>query len=323
MSAAPQETIEELVGRYVAELRGLLDVIDRRGYIVRCIASRAEPDTLPEQRRVRRDTSAWHGTAGPVNDYALTTCSGDALGKSTPKGSAVRGALTSKSSGGIVKERALALLVVSMLASACSESASVSGHLHITLPSGDVKPGVQLEVFLLRATTALETEWTREVASFTADRAGARASAQEAEATQVRARADQSSAASAGLSALLQKDDVDWRAYDQAAERQRAAMEQLLAAGRQGRDARSRWEKIASQYRQKAWDIIQMHQTQRARTDVNGRFEFKVTAPGRYVLASRFPAVEPDVYWFVPLEVRPRGEHTADLTSRNARWPFP
>jgi hypothetical protein len=221
-----------------------------------------------------------------------------------------------------VRERALALLVASMLAAACSESASVSGHVRVTLPSGDVKSGGHLEVFLLRATTALEAEWTRAVASFTADRAGALAAVQEAEGAQVGARADQSSAALAWLSALLQKEDVDWRAYDQAAERRTAATERLLAAGRRGRDARSRLEKIASRYRQEAWDIIQIHQTQRAGTDVNGRFEFKGTAPGRYVLASRFPAVEPDVYWFVPLEVRPRGEHTADLTSKNARWPF-
>lgn len=221
-----------------------------------------------------------------------------------------------------MRGQGLGLLVAAMLTGACSDSANISGHVSLTSLSGEVKREPNVEVLLVRVTDAFEAEWNQAVAAFTSGSARAMAAAEEAEAARARASADRSSASFAWLSVLLQKDGFNWKAYDEATKRHQGAVERLLRAGHHGREARSRLGEIAKRYRKEAWDLIQTHQTQIVRTDANGRFEFKSTAPGRCVLASRFPDSEPDVYWFVPLDIRPRGGHIAELTTKNAGWPF-
>jgi hypothetical protein len=221
-----------------------------------------------------------------------------------------------------MRPRLLGIVVVSVLTMACSGSADLSGHVSVATKPGDVERGAELEVILLNATDALEGEWKRAVDAFNADRARTLAAAAEAEAAEARARADQASASSARLNALLMRDSIDWQAYDQAARRQSAALEQSLKAERRRREARSQLEGIASRYRREAWDLIKKYKTRLVRTDVSGRFVFKEAAPGRYFLASRARVPGREIYWFIPLELSPRVTHTTDLTVNNAGWPF-
>jgi hypothetical protein len=222
-----------------------------------------------------------------------------------------------------VHGRSAGLFVTALLALACSASATVSGQVSAGSPSGLGGPEADVEVMLLNATEAFEGEWSRLVTSFASERALALLAADEAEAARGRAAADRSAASAAGLHVLLQRDDdVDWGAYDRDTERHRAAVERLLKAAQQRREAQSRLVEITRRYRREAWDLIRSHQIYRARTDASGRFAFERVAPGRYVLASRVPRGEGAIYWFIRVNPAPRSSLTVDLAPANAGWPF-
>ena len=219
-------------------------------------------------------------------------------------------------------KRARALAFVGLLTIACSTPADLSGDLSVAGKSGEVQRGADVEVILLRATDAFEAEWSRAVNAFQAGRARVVAAAREAEGVQAEAQADRATASQSALGLLQSKDEVDWKAYDQANQRQTAALERAIRAGRRGREAQVQLERLMPRHRSDAWDIIRQHQTRAVRTDAAGRFEFGGTAPGRYFLASYFRVAGIDLYWFIPVELKPGVKQVTDLTSGNAGWPF-
>jgi hypothetical protein len=160
------------------------------------------------------------------------------------------------------------------------------------------------------------------VEGFRAHRARVLAMAKEAEGAQAHASAERVAASQAALSLLARGDGVDWKAYDQATDRQTAAVARSLRAVQRGQAARKQLDTLAARYRRDAWALIAKYQAKRVRTDALGHFEFAGTPPGRYVLASRVPVSGGEQYWLVPVELTSSVKQTADLTDRNAGWPL-
>src|SRR5262245_42466808 len=222
-------------------------------------------------------------------------------------------------------KRARMLAVVALLTMACSAPANLTGEISVAGKSAEARRDV--EVILLPASEAFETEWNRTVKEFQTRRARASAVAKEAQDIQAQAAADRS-AASQSAQRVLQarndrsRSDIDWKAYDQATQRQNQALEKLFQAGRRVRDAEVQIEKMGPLLRAEAWDLIKKYQMLAVRTDEAGRFEFKGTAPGRYFLASRLRVAGNELYWLVPLDLKSRAKHLTHLTEANAGWPF-
>jgi len=222
-------------------------------------------------------------------------------------------------------KRARMLAVVALLTMACSAPANLTGEISVAGKSAEARRDV--EVILLPASEAFETEWNRTVKEFQTRRERASAVAKEAQDIQAQAAADRS-AASQSAQRVLQarndrsRSDIDWKAYDQATQRQNQALEKLFQAGRRVRDAEVQIEKMGPLLRAEAWDLIKKYQMFAVRTDEAGRFEFKGTRPGRYFLASRLRAAGNELYWLVPLDLKSRAKHVTNLTEANAGWPF-
>jgi hypothetical protein len=214
------------------------------------------------------------------------------------------------------------LLVAVLLTLSCSPSTTVRGQLSTTSTGGGAVSEADVEVMLLEVTEAFESEWARTAAAFASERARAQLAADEAEIARNRTSADRSAASAAWLSVLLQRDDVDWSAYDRAAERQKAAVDPLLQAAHQRRVALSRLVDIARRYCQEAWGLVQSSQSYRARTDASGRFEFAGVTAARYILAAQVRLGEGEVHWFIRGSPGPNAPLTVDLTPANAGWPF-
>ena len=104
--------------------------------------------------------------------------------------------------------------------------------------------------------------------AFQARRARAAAATKEAQEIQAPALADRSAASESAQRVLQARNDrsridVDWKAYDQATQRQNAALEQQLRAGRRGHNAQLQLEKLAPRLRAEAWDLIRKYRPRR------------------------------------------------------------
>ena len=71
----------------------------------------------------------------------------------------------------------VSLMLACFLLAACARTGDVAGDVYITMRSGDVKRGADVEVFLVSPTTEFEQDWTKAQASFRDDLPAARAAA--------------------------------------------------------------------------------------------------------------------------------------------------
>jgi hypothetical protein len=199
--------------------------------------------------------------------------------------------------------------------SACSRSTDLSGDVFVTMKSGDVKRGADVEVALIPATAGFDSDWATALAKFQKDYTDARAIYLAKQADQKRAELRASAmtermTASAGRSDFLARLDESSRASDEQFKAMRATSEAAKALG----DVVRRHEDLAIA-------VIAKHKDRVVRTDVNGHYAMRGIKRGKYYIFARQEVFENRPHWFVPVELN-AGEMKNDLSGSNSGWPF-
>jgi len=162
-------------------------------------------------------------------------------------------------------------------------SGALSGNIAVTMKSGDIKPGADVEVELVSSTVQFDSQWRNAQATFWQDW-------------------DQAHAAVENAS------------------RQRS-VDRTPKEPDRSVDVMNRENEVLNFYQAQALKMIQSSQPKVSRTDVNGHFELNEVRPGDYFLFAHFKVLDVDSYWMLPVRIRP-GAQVLDLSSRNAGWPF-
>jgi len=189
----------------------------------------------------------------------------------------------------------LLLTSLALLLTACS--ADVSGTVHVTMRSGDVRRGADVQVLLVRE--SFMGQWTEASATF-------KANYREAVVAYVDARAQLQKVREEYVRSRTGYRFGDGRTYEEAGERVR--------------EAAGRAEAVKKEWSEHTASLARWATVKTSRTDVNGRYEFKGVPRGKYYVMANHKVFADDLFWLVPVEVR--GTQSVDLASSNRSYPF-
>jgi hypothetical protein len=207
----------------------------------------------------------------------------------------------------------LAFLLATL--SACSRSTDLSGDVFVTMRSGDVKRGADVEVALIPATPAFESDWASSLAKFQKDYADAQTTYKAWQAEEERAR-QQSDASGKRLSAASLSGS-----FSQRLDEYSRASDKWINATTETRGAATALAEVVRRHGGLAMAVIAKHKDRIARTDVNGHYAMRGIRRGKYYLFARQEVFENRPHWFVPVELN-AGDMKTDLSGSNSGWPF-
>jgi hypothetical protein len=166
------------------------------------------------------------------------------------------------------------------------QGAKLSGDLFVTMESGDVKRGADVEVVVLPASSEFTAEWDavqngyqREVAPIVNE-----------------------------YDPLMAEASASGTSYPRAKE--------LFKQVKQIAD--TRWLPLQRQYTQAAFEVISKYAQAKTRTDVNGHFEIEGLQPGKYFVYSRHTVFKNVMYWMVPVNLDSESKKVS-LSNSNGR----
>jgi hypothetical protein len=193
---------------------------------------------------------------------------------------------------------------------ACSRRAEVSGDVYVTVKSGDVKRGADVEVLLVPQTDVVDSAWKQELVQFAIDYAPPIVAELEAD-----ARAE-------AIKVQKEPDEVlvrqKWADAEILERWNKELLEEQAAAYVHTREVASRLDFFV-QRRKRAWDLLAKHAALRARTDVNGHFVVRGVPDGKYYLCAAYEVLES--FWMVPIDVK-AASSKSDLSNGNEGWAF-
>ncbi len=180
----------------------------------------------------------------------------------------------------------MACLLVSASSIACSRTAGISGTIFVTMQSGDVKRGADVEVALISHSEKLETAMAGIATQGTEEYAKAKA----------------------GLAAAEQAlSTVDFRSGFYLDYSKNVTAWQVRV-----------WE-IESGVENRLRKVLADARIASTRTDVNGVYLFKDVRRGKYFLYADHKVFKNEISWLVPIEMR--GEDLKmDLSNSNSGW---
>lgn len=193
----------------------------------------------------------------------------------------------------------VAVTAVALVFSACSKPplpVDVGGDVFITMKSGDVKRGADVEVCLVPVSPKFDAEWGELAATYTANYASAVAALKVA------------SSESDRLRAAAFKDILN-----------NAKRDAWLGASTRAGLAAGRVDAVTPAYRAEAMKLVAREAKAVMRTDVNGHYEFKGPPAGRYYVFARYIVFSNDVQWKIPVDLKP-GPQKVDLSNSNSGW---
>lgn len=190
------------------------------------------------------------------------------------------------------------LLLAVVLWRVTFSSGDLAGNVFVTMQSGDVKRGADVEVVLLADTVQFEAEWKKLLAAFEKAKT-------EADVVYEDAHRLEQQAFKVHLDDGL--NEAASSAWAGAASRVDAAVENRGRVQQTSRD--------------QALRLFQSGQPVVGRTDVNGHFELKGARRGKYFLFAHYKVFDNDLYWMVPVDIS-SATQTLDLSNSNAGWPF-
>lgn len=193
----------------------------------------------------------------------------------------------------------------------------VSGDVFVTMKSGDVKRGADVQVLVVPRTKEFEAAWKREVDEFVTAHAeasrvdrDAKAAYEEANRTASVASARAIEGATAQVRAGNYRasflDDPEYRASQ-------ARVTQAFQATLEYRAVRA-----LARHQVQALALLAKQSSHRARTDVNGHYEIKALPAGKYYVCATHKVFDNELFWMVSTELA--GPVKVDLTNSNAGW---
>lgn len=188
---------------------------------------------------------------------------------------------------------------------ACSRTEELSGDVFVTMKSGDVKRGANVEIALIPATEQFESEWKKTVGEFKLNYASAESSAQQAREVSDQAYKRYSDSIGSRIGANFTESER--KSWNSESERASAAQEYV--------------QEVRARYHEAARKVIAAAQPRTVRTDVNGHYEFRGVPHGRYYIFAAHQVFENDLHWIVPVEVKSQ-PNLIDLSNNNEGWPF-
>src|SRR5206468_578593 len=154
-----------------------------------------------------------------------------------------------------------------LLLAACS--GDLSGHLFVTMLSGDVKRAADVEVIVVGVTAEFEAEWAKAVQEFKAAYAEADAVVSDARRQAEEANERVLRDIRSGFFRSSSSDETD----------------RSIAAA-------ARVDEVVKAHRAHALKLIQWGQKGVARTDVNGHYAIRGLRPGKYLLYAHYRVSE-------------------------------
>jgi len=187
-----------------------------------------------------------------------------------------------------LKSNAKGLMTIGVLLLLAACSGDVSGELYVTMKSGDVKRGADVQVIVVGE--RLMAEWRKGREMLRSEYREARVAAESARARSLNL--DKS---------LHDPSDVGVRDYMLADERASEA------------------ERRVAEVKRRYMDMTKLVDgaTAKARTDVNGHYEMKGIPPGKYYVIATHKVFDNELSWLVPVEVH-GGAQKVDLSNSNS-----
>ncbi|MDO8476643.1 MAG: hypothetical protein Q7W02_10735 [Candidatus Rokubacteria bacterium] len=175
-------------------------------------------------------------------------------------------------------------LLLSVLVMACSRSGDITGTIFVTMKSGDVKRGADVEVVLIARSEKFDQEWTR----------------------LKKESREESSKAQAGY-------DAAYQAYSSL----RYDSGFLKSYGDNWAAWAARLSEVRATYLARARPILAAAVAKSTRTDVNGTYAFRTVPRGKYYLYAEYKVFDNELSWLVPVEITGE-EQKMDLSNSNS-----
>jgi hypothetical protein len=177
------------------------------------------------------------------------------------------------------------------------EAGELSGDLFVTMKSGDVKRGADVQILAIPRTAAFEAEWAATVRACEDESAPAYRAYKEAKARYQEAFKLQLQGRPADIYAIRRTEEASSDSHNKFIE----------------------WLRILRKHEERAEEVIAKHASQVTRTDVNGHYELSVP-DGAYYIFSKHRVFKDGIYWMVPVELV--GVKKVSLSNSNAGWPI-
>ena len=171
---------------------------------------------------------------------------------------------------------AIAWLLAASLVSSCTNTGDLAGDVFVTMKSGDIKRGADVELILYRRSPEFEKEWSSASEEFKENLNRAQVDEKVAEREYLRAQADHFDRTMKGIS-IYYDPEGETAALNAASRRVRNAIDVSAKA-------RAAVPTTIRQGQAVARLLIEKNQVVRVRTDVNGHYALEKLQPGKYFL---------------------------------------
>ena len=179
--------------------------------------------------------------------------------------------------------------------------AELTGEIFVTMKSGDVKRGADVEVGLVRVDGAFQSAWDAILRDYerAMDEGLARVN-------QARARAE----------------SINTSDFRRSFGAQMAVFDEKRVAIDEWKRATDVLSDVPAPFQQRARALIGPNLVTTVRGNADGRYAFKSISPGRYYVIAQHQIFDNHLKWAVPITLNP-GENTLSLTNTNGSSPIP
>ena len=190
----------------------------------------------------------------------------------------------------------------------------VVGDVSVTMKSGAVDRGANVEVLMIVRSEDVEREWQKEVEKFASEYRAATVAITDSQSAYRKAEADTTVAHDRRMEAMT-RGDFDSTAYEEASHRANVLAQRYdrLVADR---------GLLLGRHEAAAIDLLRKYSVASTRTDVDGHFQISGMKPGKYWIFVAHRVFDDRFHWLVAIELNGERTRKLDFSRSNEGWPI-